>query len=338
VATFSHAGLYGKIPAQPDFVRLRAADGPARPLVLWLEEGSEAAKRAGAPCGSEPVRFLFRPAGAARALAGVLVGSGDKVGRSFPLALFAQVESPDLAASFPALPLAAAGFLDAAAALAREAAGLSAGELSARLESLPLPGAHDLAAGAAEARSRAALESARDLLARLFGEAGNGQRLYALHCFRTACQGVRGKEPARAAAVLDCPVRSEVDRWAWLELARRGLGWQAPPSFFWSAPRAAASGEESPSDASSGTSAASTTGGGELEVPGSRLLISLGPPPASAFGALWRPGANDGRIWPLVTDKPAAIAAAERALGESVIGALDRHSLTVADLFNLVMP
>jgi len=308
VATFSRAGLYGKIPSQADFVRLRAADGPALALVLWLEEGSEAAKRAGAPCGSEPVRFLFRPPGAARALAGVLVGSGDKVGRAFPLALFTQVEGSDLASTFPALPRAAAGFLDAAAALAREAAGLPAAELSARVEGLPLPGAADVAAGAEEQRALAAGESGRDLLARLFGEAEGGQRLYALHCFRTACQAVRGGEPARAVAVLDCPVRSGLDRWAWLELARRGLGWEAPPSFFWS------------------------------EGPGSRLLLSLGPVPASVFGALWRPGASDGRIWPLVTDKPAALATAERALGESVVGALDRHNLSVSDLLEVVIP
>lgn len=308
MATFSHAGLYGKIPAEADFVRLRAADGPARALVLWLEEGSEAAKRVGAPCGSEPIRFLFRPAGVARALAGVLVGSGDKVGRTFPLALFAQVEGPDLASTFPALPRAAAGFLDAAAALAREAAGLPAAELSARLEGLPMPGVADVAAGAAEQRALAATESGRDLMARLFGEDGSGQRLYALHCFRTACQAARGREPARAVAVLECPVRSDVDRWAWLELARRGIGWQAPPSFFWS------------------------------DGPGSRLLLSLGPVPASVFGALWRPGSSDGRIWPLATDKPAAIAAAERALGAPVVGALDRHGLSVTDLLDVVMP
>ena len=42
--TFAPAGLYGKIPSHGDFVRLRAADEPARSLVRWLEEGSEAAK------------------------------------------------------------------------------------------------------------------------------------------------------------------------------------------------------------------------------------------------------------------------------------------------------
>jgi type VI secretion system protein ImpM len=305
---FSRAGLYGKIPAQADFVRLRAADDVARALVLWLEEGSEAAKRAGAPCGAEPVRFLFRSAGGARALAGVVVGSGDKVGRTFPLALFAQVEGPDLAPAFPGIPRAATGFLDAAAALASEAARLPAAELAARLDGLPLPGPADLAAAAAEERALAAAESGHDFMTRLFGEAGSGQRLYALHCFRTACQAVSGREPARAVTVLDCPARSDVDRWAWLELARRGvIGREAPPSFFWS------------------------------DGPGSRLLLSLGPVPAYAFGALWRPGPGDGRIWPLLTDKPSAVAAAERALGQPVVRAIDRPGLSVADLLDVVM-
>jgi type VI secretion system protein ImpM len=308
VATFSAAGVYGKIPDQADFVRVRAADAVARPLALWLEEGSEDARRAGAPTRSEPVRFLFRPSGEARALVGVLAASVDRVGRSFPLALFSQVGGPDLASAFPALPRAAAAFLEAAATLVREAARLTARELAASLERLPLPTAADVAAGAAEAHALAAAESGRAMLARLFGDAANGQRLYALHCFRSACRAVRGREPARAAAVLDCPVRGDVDRWAWLELARRGLAWQAPPSFFW------------------------------WEPSGSRLLISLGPVPASVFGALWRADPCDARVWPLVTDKPAAIAAAERALGAPVLDALAREALPLGDLFDVVMP
>jgi type VI secretion system protein ImpM len=307
VAAFTAPGLYGKIPAQADFVRVRAADPVARPFVLWLEEGSEAAKRAGGPAGAEPVRFLFRPAGAPSALVGVAAASVDKVGRSFPLAIFSRVEGPELAALFPVVPRAAAGFLEGAAALAAEAARLSGQELAAALERLPLPGAAELDGAAADARVSGAAESARAVLGRLFGDAPGGPR-YALHCFRTACEAVRGREPPRALAVLDCPVRGEVDRWAWLELARRGLAWQATPSFFW------------------------------WEPPGVRMLLSLGPVPPSVFGTLWRLDAKDARVWPLVTDKPAAIASAERALGPRVLAALDGDGLLLGDLFDLVMP
>ena len=307
MAALSAAGLYGKIPAQADFVRIQAADPLARALVLWLEEGSERAKRAGVATSSEPVRFLFRPAGAPQALVGVIAGSTDKVGRSFPLALFARIESPDLATVFPALPGAAAPFLAAAETVARDAARLTAAELAARVGGLPVPAAADLGGRDAEARALAAAERGDAFLARLFGDLASGQHLYALHCVRSACRAVRGEEPARAAAVLDCPVRAEVDRWVWLELVRRGLDWQAPPSFFW-------------------------RGG----LP-SRLLVSLGPAPHSLFGALFRDAAGDPAIWPLVTGRPGAIVEAQRALGASVIDALGREDLPLAALVDRVM-
>lgn len=307
MASFATPGLYGKIPAQADFVRHQAADAVARPFVLWLEEASELASRAGARDDAEPVRFLFRPPGAPRALVGVLAPSADKVGRRFPLALFAQVGGADLGALFPAVPQAAAAFLDAAAAVARDAATLSAGDLVARVEGLPLPAPADLAASAADLAARAREERGRGFLVRLFGDEPD-PHAYALHCFRSGCQPARGREPARANAVLDCPVRADVDRWAWLELSRRGLAWPAPPSFFWWAR------------------------------PESRLLLSVGPVPTSVFGVLWDAAARDARVWPLVTDKPAAIASAQRALGRPLVDALGQDALSLSDLLARVIP
>jgi len=169
VPAFGKAALFGKIPSHGDFVRVRAAEEPARSFVLWLEEGSETARRVAAPAGPEPVRFLFRRPPAARALAGVMAGSADKVGRSFPLAVFAPVEGPDLEGSFPALALAAEPFLDAAAALLAQAGGLAPAELAARLEGLPCPAAADVAAADERARG-AAQERAAEILSRALGE------------------------------------------------------------------------------------------------------------------------------------------------------------------------
>lgn len=308
MASLGAPGLYGKIPAHGDFVRLRAAEGAARPFVLWLEEASEAAKRAGAPCGPAPVRVLFQAPGAARALLGVLAGSEDRVGRRFPLAIFAQAEGPDLAAALPALAVAAEGFLREAAALAREAAGLPAAEVLARAERLALPGPAEIAARATAARARAAGTGARELMARLFGDPAAGQSAYALHCFRSACRPGPGRERAGATAVLECPVQVEGDPWLWLELARRGASTEARPSALW----------------------------GEGE--GARMLLSMGPMPPSVFGLLWRAGARDGRVWPLVTESEAAIAAARRALGAQLADGLERGGLSVEQLVALAMP
>lgn len=306
MASFTAPGLYGKIPAHAEFVRLQAADAVARPFVLWLEEASERAPRSAPPEDAEPVRFLFRPAGAARALAGVIGWSADQVGRSFPLAVFCQLDGADLGTVFPAVPRAASAFLDEATAVTRASATLSRGELSARVEGLPLPGPEDLAAASTELAGRARDERGRAFLVRAFG-GGVDQPAYALHCFRTACEPARGREPARAAAVLDCPVRADLDRWAWLELGRRGLAWPGPPSFFWWARRTS-------------------------------LLVSIGPVPASILGVLRDAAAEDARVWPLVTARPAAVASAQRALGARLVEDLGREDLSLGDLLARVVP
>lgn len=298
VAAFAPAGLFGKLPAHGDFVRLRAGGPAARALVAWLEAGHEGA---GGSAGPAPTRFLLRPAGADGAVLGVLAGSTDRVGRRFPLAVFTETAAPALGGAFPALPEGARPFLDAAAALVREAAALGQAELPARLDALPLPGAEALegARRAAEARARAT--PAGEALARALG-ADPTQRQYALHCLRTACAAVRGRDAARAGAVLDCPAPQDVDRWLWLELARRALRWSGPPSFAW--------GDE----------------------PAPRLLVSLGPFPAALLGWLSGQDRPDARRWPVTASRPAALAEAAGALGPALRATLGDPRTTLAAL------
>jgi hypothetical protein len=161
VATFSQPGLYGKIPAQADFVRLRAADDVARALVLWLEEGSEAAKRAGAPCRSEPIRFVFRPAG------GRASGCCRARQVGVPARAFAQVEARSRVRS--PRPRGR-GRVSTRRRRSREAAGSQRPSLRAP-EGLLLPGAAEWSP-AWRMRARAA-ESGRDFWA--FGEAEGGR-------------------------------------------------------------------------------------------------------------------------------------------------------------------
>lgn len=304
--TFSAPGLYGKIPAQGDFVRVQASDPAVRAFALWLEGGSEPVRRRGWKTGPAPVRFVFHSSSAPRVLVGVLGESRDKVGREFPLAVFVSAEAPALREPFPALPVALRSFLDGADRLLQEAPRLATSDLPARLGLLPVPEAGALERGAAEARELGAAGSGQAFLTRLFGDLGPGQSLYGLHCLRTACEPVRGQEPALARAVLDCPVREDVDRWAWLEMARRLLRWTGPPSFFW------------------------------REGAQSRLLLSLGPPPPSLFGVLCEEAQTDAKVWPLTTRQQAAVEAARKALGSSVVQSLDDPNQSVADLVGAV--
>jgi type VI secretion system protein ImpM len=268
---------------------------------------------------------------------GVLVGalgrSGDRVGRAFPLAVFAQVSGPGVGAAFPVLPAFAGRFLEAVESLladtrslpgadARSLPGAGAGSppgagarslplagvsslslagVVERVRALPLPGAGEAAAAEAWAGDVASRSPARELLAQVSGADGR-QAVCVFHAFRTACHAARGREPVRGAAAVDCPVGGEVDVYAWLELARRALGRSFPPSFFW------------------------------REGASPRLVISLGPPPAAVVAHLLTPGADHPRIRPLLSREPGDAATARRALGPRLVAALDSADVTVGEL------
>lgn len=258
-------------------------------------------------------------------LVGALGRSGDRVGRAFPLAVFAQVSGPGVGAAFSVLPALASRFLGAVESLLADArsvpdagvgslpgagarslplasvSSLSLAGVVERVRALPLPGAGEAAAAEAWARDVASRSPARELLAQVSGADGR-QAACVFHAFRTACHAARGREPVRGAAAVDCPVGGEVDVYAWLELARRALGRSFPPSFFW------------------------------REGASPRLVISLGPPPAAVVAHLLTPGADHPRIRPLLSREPGDAATARRALGPRLVAALDSADVTVGEL------
>jgi type VI secretion system protein ImpM len=286
-------GLFGKIPALGDFFRLNVADPAAQRLVGWLQEAIEPVYRARLPLPERPVRFLFRVPDVPAALVGTMVASADKVGRVFPLCAFVQLPTRSVASAFPAVPASHAAFLDAAEALLAGASDLDGAALGARARGLPVPPASALAAAEAAARGAAARTRAGDVVQRLFGDLPPGAILYALSTLETALRPLRGKEPARAGLVLDGPAETDVDLWAWLELARRGLGWSGPPPFFWTA-----------------------------GAPG-RLVLSLGAAGPAVLVHLCDPVHPGQRVWPLRTLQPAAIEAARKAVPPAAVRLVD---------------
>jgi type VI secretion system protein ImpM len=296
--TLGAPGLFGKIPAQPDFVRLHGGEPLVQALALFLEEAVETSRGAVAAEGP-PVRFLLRFPLTRGALVGAIAPSTDRVGRRFPLAVFATIAGPGLALRFPLLPIALRGFLAAAEEVLAASRGLPLAEVQDRVRALGPQAAADLAASEpfAAAASGAPARGLLDLL----GE-GGAQAPYAMHAFRTACQPVRGREPAKGGVALDCPVADDAHVHAWLELTRRHLAWPEPPSFLW------------------------------REGAAPRLLVALGPPPAAAAGRLLGATADHPKIWPLTTRQPDAVAAACRALGPELTAALERPGATLGDL------
>ena len=276
-------GLFGKVPAQGDFLRLGVASPAAQALVGWLHEAIEPVHRAGAALPSAPVRFLFRGARSPEALVGTMVASRDRVGRAFPLCAFTRVPARALAAAFPGLPGAADALCAAAEALLQRPEALEPGALPALVGALP--GAADPAASHAALAAEAAGLPAAAVLEAL----PDGGAAYALATFEAALGPHASGEPERAPVAVDAPARREVERWFWLELARRLLAWPAPPVLLWTS---------------------------------ERLLVSPGVPPATALQHLCAPARPPSKIWPLVSERPEALAAARARLAPAATAAL----------------
>jgi type VI secretion system protein ImpM len=303
VSALGQVGLLGKAPARADFIRLNAPAPVVHHFHRWLEDGCSALQGPLRAFPSEPLRFCFTAAGERAALCGVATASADQVGRQFPLAVFCQVDAGQAAAAFPALPEALGGFVEAARALLAESGGLDAAAIGERLQALPAPTAEQLsAAQAGVAASLSALTVAG--AAAVVAAEPPGALHHALRTFVTGCVREKGREPPKANAVLDCFVTGALPEPAWLELSRRLLQWKgAPPSFF---------------------------------ALGSRLLLSLGPPPPSVVGFLANPAATGTKLWPLKAADPRAISASLQALTQAQRAALDAPETTLEALFQLL--
>ncbi|MBM7115294.1 type VI secretion system-associated protein TagF [Archangium primigenium] len=305
-ASSVRAGLVGKTPCQTDFLRLQATSVLAVQLHLWLAEGVEAARAA--RCGLPPgvVHFLFTAPGEANVLLGVFAPSTDGVGREFPLAVFTELPGPTAANQLAVLPTAFGPFLAAGAALLHDAATLDVVGLTQRVRALPYPPPEALTRARRQLQGLWMTTRGPELLQPLLrpGEAP-GSPYYALHTFRTACDGERHRQRGRAHVVLECPLPPGLGPSAWLELATRLLRWPSvPPALLWA------------------------------EHPEPRLLLCLGAMPPELLPHLARPGPGGQRLWPLRTSRGAAIEQAARALTEHQRRLIDSPTTSLEELLH----
>ena len=288
----SDVSLLGKLPAQPDFVRIHYSGRAAAELDQWLVQAVEQL-HLGKVELSAPVRFAFCAARAQNVLFGVLAPSRDQGGRSFPVAVFDSLPLAAVLGRLAACMIAHEPFMGGAEAVIREAQALPPGAaLGGPLEGLHAPDAAALATvqTALEGNLRAA--SAAQFLERAFGPFEQGMHFYACFALLTAAAPVRAQAPDKPGTVLDCGLRDAFDRAALVELVTRVLSrWRtAVPSCFW------------------------------VEQPEPRLLLSLGPPPADVLRALADADYRPARLWPLVTGRVAAIERARTALEPAMAG------------------
>jgi type VI secretion system protein ImpM len=303
----SAVGLVGKLPAQGDFVRVNASSPVVRAFEGWLHESVEAVRGAGLPLLRGPVHFLYRAAGLPDVLVGTLTPSHDRVGRAFPLAVFASIPAAAAARHLGVLPAACASFLAASQDLLEDAVRLSWATVTERLAALPAPDE----VAAAEQALRVVLRCGQvgEWIARVYASDPVGQHLYGLATVLLACAPLKWRGADTTGATLDAPVRAASDRLVWLELLRRLLGWEeAPPALLWT------------------------------DVPEPRLLVSLGPSPASMLRYLSEPAVESARLWPLTTRRADAIESARRALGSRHREALEgAHPLSLEALLEALV-
>lgn len=309
--TGPRVGFVGKLPSQADFVRQHVPDRVGGELDRWLVKATQTLLSAKAELPAAAVRFVFSAPNCESVAIGVLVPSRDHVGRTFPLAIYTTLPAPLAARHALGLPLAFLQFLDDAEAIALEAANASAAELKARAAGLVPANQEIVLAASQQCRDVLVQTQACEMLTRVFPSGQAGAPFYALHTFMVASDGARSAPPSAAPTVLDCPIVTDVDLAAWIELGRRGT-----PSatvcltFAWV--------QVSP-----------------------RLLLVLGSAPEQLLHFVADPKHKSSRLWPLTTERPEAVARAREVLGgrfstfEPAESALDAN---IETLWNLLSP
>ncbi len=300
-------GIYGKIPAQGDFVRVHASDPAAQSLDLWVQESLESLARAGAELPAEPVYFLHHGAAPhGPALVGALLRSSDRVGRAYPLCPFARIDAASLPRLLSVTPTAWSLFLRDAAALAPELPRTDAAQLASRARALRAPTAFEAQQAEAVCQHALARYPTGDVLARLFSGAPFGQHYYAFKTVLDACDTTRSRPP-RHPIVLDCPVGSDVDQFVWLELCRRRLyGAGVTVTCAW------------------------------LEGASPRMLVCLGAASGSLLRFVARPDDQSTQLWPLRTARPDAIELARQGLNAHQRQALDTGPAPLEALLSML--
>lgn len=299
-------GVFGKLPSVGDFVAVNCGGPAARALDAWMRDGIDNLLGHKKPLPQHPVRFLYRDPRGTSACIGVAAPSRDKVGRAFPICIFAYLDLPVATHRFPSLPAAYTGFLDGAARVLASAAQLDPRGLAAYADALPIPGAEELEEARVWTLESLGATHGVNLLEALFGPVAHGVQYHALHMFRAACEQYKGADPGMAPIVLECPASDDVQLVFWLRAAYHLLGWRrAPPSLIWSV----------------------------QDSRDSRLLLPLGAPDAATMQFLADPGLTAERLWPMRTSSAQSIQAGRRALPASVLGALEPPAPTAEHIF-----
>lgn len=271
------SGGFGKIPAKPDFVRVGHSDAQTRELEAWLDDSCLRMREASVELPAAPVHFALHGAGDPTMLVGVMRPSRDAIGRRFPFAVYASLDWRTLQHRWSGLPVAMSPMLQAADEIVVAAGELELEAVRRRVESLWSPSPSDLRES--DAICQRVLEQTpwTSLTERVLGTGATLEN--ASYAFRTLKAAL-----ARPQGGVECPIDIDVDLFFWLEATRRLVRTDAI-SFLW------------------------------VEEPVPRLIVSTGEPSHVVLLALADARRDQSQIWPLRTQRAAALEMAHKAVG-----------------------
>lgn len=294
-------GWFGKIPSHGDFLSRGTSSRTGRAFEEWLQTANDRVAETKTPLPPGPIGFVYRDELGESLLVGTLTAGRDKVGRTFPLALFCELPEPD-DTPLAGLPTALAPMFEGFAELARRSAKLSPAELAAAIEALPAPpSARELAARARAERQRLGATPLDALLDRAFPEPD--ARHYAVDVLLRACDSTRRYRSISKPLVLDAQVQSDIELMFWLACTDAALGGTiGTPAMFW-------------------------------DVSAARLLVVLGSPESNSLYYLCGRGVQYQRLWPTATDNPESRRQARARLDTARAQMLDSPVGRIADDF-----
>ncbi|MCH9685824.1 MAG: type VI secretion system-associated protein TagF [Deltaproteobacteria bacterium] len=199
-------GMFGKIPSFGDFVRVHNGSPVQRGFERWLEDSNDVLAECRQQLSTQPLGFVVRDEDTASMLVGIIVGSHDRVGRTFPLGLFYQVQERDLCVC--GLPLAMTSELHRLAVVARRAQTRSHADVDQLVRSVPPPAEPDLAARSHAELHRLRIVKAATLFRRVYGE-GNAPHFG--HAVMLRACAPTGRRSASLPLVLEGRVHTDVE-------------------------------------------------------------------------------------------------------------------------------
>lgn len=287
-------GVFGKLPAHGDFVAVGASSPTGRSFDAWLRMANDQVAQARRKLPSGPIGFCYRDAAGASWLVGVIVASVDRVGRTFPLALFCELElTPEtVGAGIPAVFHQCLAELSQVALRASDA---TATDLQQALSGLPLPNESSLPALVDAELERLKSVELSVLANHMVGQydadsvhtVGASALAFATDVLLRACDNARIDGPQRAMCI-DFTVSSDLELMFWLLAAEsRTQRKTGLVSVFW-------------------------------DVAQARTLVALGVPDTNMLNFLCSQTIQHAKLWSAKAPSPTARAAAISRLAPSI--------------------